>query len=557
MKNIRFPNTNKTYLLFLIVWFLINIFQALSTSLHFDEAYYWMYSQSPAWGYFDHPPMVAWLTRIGYVLFKNELGVRLFHILLSTGTMALVLIWYKDSKFPLLPIILLLSIPLTHTHIGGFMALPDTPLAFFSILFFIGYQRFYEKPGLIVSLLMAVAVAGMIYSKYHALLVIGLTVLSNLRLLRNKYFWLTVIVTGLLLIPHIHWQFINDFPSVKYHLISRSKPWGFKYVFQYIATQYVVLGPVSAFILFWQIFAFKPQTLLEKAFKFNIWGFYIFFLFMSFRNRIEGHWTIVIMPMAIYLTYPLLERSLKWRKRFTWLALPAIIFFFIFRIYIAVDAIPNLGKSKCIFYKRDNSVMQIKEMAQGKTVAFFNNYALASMYSFYNNEPCFMFSYPGYRFSQFDLWDNKYLADGKELFTVQLVKNNPDAVMLPDGRKIETGIIQNFRSPSFLKIKEEVVSEKEGEVMIRFNLHNTSQDSVVFDHWPGFDAGIIQKKSMLKCQNISSLTTTKTLLPGQKCEAMLRIKKDELIDDKSLVLFIQTTDKVRGQLKKIVLNKNN
>ena len=26
-----------------------------------DEAYYWLWSQHLAWGYFDHPPMIAWL----------------------------------------------------------------------------------------------------------------------------------------------------------------------------------------------------------------------------------------------------------------------------------------------------------------------------------------------------------------------------------------------------------------------------------------------------------------------------------------------------------------
>ena len=28
-----------------------------------DEAYYWLWSLHPAWGYFDHPPMIAWLIR--------------------------------------------------------------------------------------------------------------------------------------------------------------------------------------------------------------------------------------------------------------------------------------------------------------------------------------------------------------------------------------------------------------------------------------------------------------------------------------------------------------
>ena len=37
----------------------LNLLQAHFTELIFDEAYYWHYAQNMAWGYFDHPPMVA------------------------------------------------------------------------------------------------------------------------------------------------------------------------------------------------------------------------------------------------------------------------------------------------------------------------------------------------------------------------------------------------------------------------------------------------------------------------------------------------------------------
>lgn len=49
-----------------------------------EEAYYWMYSQYPALGYLDHPPMVAWLILAGTTLLGDvELGVRLGTLLLT------------------------------------------------------------------------------------------------------------------------------------------------------------------------------------------------------------------------------------------------------------------------------------------------------------------------------------------------------------------------------------------------------------------------------------------------------------------------------------------
>ena len=54
------------------------------TPLTFDEAYYWMWSKHLAFGYYDHPPMVAFVIRAGTVIAGDtELGVRLVSILLA------------------------------------------------------------------------------------------------------------------------------------------------------------------------------------------------------------------------------------------------------------------------------------------------------------------------------------------------------------------------------------------------------------------------------------------------------------------------------------------
>ena len=90
------PNTFKSFIqthhraLFYSAWILLNLIQATSTELFDDEAYYWVYSIFPAWGYFDHPPMVAMLIKAGYVIFHNELGVRIFSLILSTIAVYLV-----------------------------------------------------------------------------------------------------------------------------------------------------------------------------------------------------------------------------------------------------------------------------------------------------------------------------------------------------------------------------------------------------------------------------------------------------------------------------------
>ncbi len=64
---------------------------AAVTPLAFDEAYYWQWSKNLAWGYYDHPPMIAFIIRAGTAIFGDtSLGVRFVPFLLSIVATAAV-----------------------------------------------------------------------------------------------------------------------------------------------------------------------------------------------------------------------------------------------------------------------------------------------------------------------------------------------------------------------------------------------------------------------------------------------------------------------------------
>ena len=81
------PKLPKLFIYLLGLVFIINLLQSYFTDLIFDEAYYWHYAQNMAWGYFDHPPMVALLVKISSLFFTGELGVRFMSCVLSVGTL--------------------------------------------------------------------------------------------------------------------------------------------------------------------------------------------------------------------------------------------------------------------------------------------------------------------------------------------------------------------------------------------------------------------------------------------------------------------------------------
>src|SRR6266480_3609972 len=62
----------------------LRLVAAAWTPLTFDEAYYWIWSKHLAGGYYDHPPMVAFVIRAGTMIAGDtEFGVRLVSILLA------------------------------------------------------------------------------------------------------------------------------------------------------------------------------------------------------------------------------------------------------------------------------------------------------------------------------------------------------------------------------------------------------------------------------------------------------------------------------------------
>ena len=88
----------KLFLYLLGAIFVLNVLQAHFTELIFDEAYYWHYAQNMAWGYSDHPPMVALLIKVSSFFFEEELGVRFMSCILSVGTLLILWLLIDNDK---------------------------------------------------------------------------------------------------------------------------------------------------------------------------------------------------------------------------------------------------------------------------------------------------------------------------------------------------------------------------------------------------------------------------------------------------------------------------
>jgi hypothetical protein len=445
--------SKKTNVIFYSIWIISLLIQAHFTELLADEAYYWQYSQQLAWGYFDHPPMVALFIKIGYNLFQNELGVRLLFVLSSAIT---IWIWQKIIKPKNLTLFYTTVVSIAILHAIGFIASPDGPMLLFASMFLLAYKRFLTNTNLITSLLLAITIACLLLTKYHGIIIIGITVLSNLKLLKSFYFWMTAVVSCMLLLPHILWQINAGYPSIHYHLFERSQlPYNIGFTLEYLAVQLIVLGPIIGLILFYVFKKFAAQNSFEKTLKWCFWSGYLFFLLMSFKGKTEAYWTLFIVVPGLYFAYQHIESSAKLSrivsKQFPWvIALILIARVFLIYNFLPLNKITDDVIKK--FHYKKNIALVIAKTVGEHPVAFMNSYQKASLLSFYTGLPSFSLNNVKGRKNQYDLWQSEEQFRGRDVVIIPnyYINNYTPVITTLDTFYFTT--ISNFQSYSAIHI---------------------------------------------------------------------------------------------------------
>ncbi len=440
----KFP---RLFLYLLGALFLLNLVQSIFTELIYDEAYYWYYAQNLDWGYFDHPPMVALLIKLSSFLFEGELGVRLMSCILGVGTIAIlwVLIDHKKKKEYIIHFFLLLfAMPLLNVY--GFLTLPDTPLLFFTALFLLAYKRFLSESSLVNILFLGLTMAALMYSKYHAVLVIFFVLLSNLKLLKNKYAWFAVLISLLAYLPHFAWLYENDFVTIKYHLFERpNQPYSFEgFTLGYILNLIINFGLLFPFA-YWALFKKKDNGYFDKALRFLSYGIIVFFLISSFQRRTQTQWVIVIcIPMAL-LAYEYLLHNTKSRQWMYRLGLVSFVLLLIGRIGLAYEPLFPV-----IYETHGNKewVSKIRSEVGDMPIVFENSYRRSPMYQFYSGGiTTFSLNNVHYRQNQYTIDDSEAKVQGKKIAYVSLYLNKGDFEYQDiKGGEFKGVFIENFES---------------------------------------------------------------------------------------------------------------
>jgi 4-amino-4-deoxy-L-arabinose transferase-like glycosyltransferase len=307
---------------------LLRLVAAAWTPLTFDEAYYWMWSKHLAGGYYDHPPGVAVVIRLGTMIAGDtELGVRLVSILL-----ALPMSWAVYRTAAILfggvrvaaTATMLLNVTLM-AAVGTLIVTPDAPLLAASSFVLFCLAKVLETERGAWWLAVGAAVGLALLSKYTALffgpmILIWLSSVPKLRRwLISPWLYLGGAVSLVIFSPVILWNADHHWVSF-IKQIGRARIGDFRpaFIAELIPTQVAfatplvfILGAMGLYALIKRHAGASAARMLINA---TFWTIVVYFIWHSLHARVEANWFAPVYP-AFAIAAAVAAILIRWDAR--------------------------------------------------------------------------------------------------------------------------------------------------------------------------------------------------------------------------------------------------
>jgi 4-amino-4-deoxy-L-arabinose transferase-like glycosyltransferase len=471
----------------------LRLVAAAFTPLTFDEAYYWTWSKHLAGGYYDHPPMVAVLIRLGtLVAGDTELGVRLASVLLAIPMSFAV---YRTAELLFgsrrlaATATILLNITLM-AAVGTMIVTPDAPLLVASsfVLFYLAKVLATERGAWWLAVGAAVGLA--LLSKYTALffgpaILIWLVAVPKLRRwLVSPWPYLGGVLAFAIFSPVIFWNANHQWMSfLKQFGRARIEDFTLVYIGEIIPTQIAfatpfvfVLGVMGLYALWRRKAGASPARVLISS---TFWTITLYFVWHSLHSRVEANWFGPVYP-AFAIAAAVAGNLVQWRGRtkrtvefcLRWAAPSGIVLFAL----VVVQA--NTGV--LTGYRRDASVRSVgigwrdaaREVEavrrrEGATCVLALDYGTTSWLAFYLPKGSCV-AQRGQRFRWVNMPEPDPAQLESKLLYVDEAREDQPLLKKDFARVQKVGEIRRMRGPLLIETLElDVLEGPKGEVFDR------------------------------------------------------------------------------------------
>ncbi|MEH2476040.1 4-amino-4-deoxy-L-arabinose transferase-like glycosyltransferase [Nitrobacteraceae bacterium AZCC 2161] len=307
---------------------LLRLVAAAWTPLTFDEAYYWVWSKHLAGGYYDHPPMVAVVIRLGTMIAGDtEFGVRLVSVLLALP-MSFAVYRTAELLFGGQRVASTATLLLNATMMaaaGTMIVTPDAPLLVASSFVLLALAQVLATGRGVWWLAVGAAVGVALLSKYTALffgpaILIWLVAVPKLqRWLISPWPYLGGLVALAVFSPVILWnadhQWVSFIKQLGRARIAHFNP---AFVAELIPTQIAfatplvfILGVMGLYALAWRNSGAWPARTLINA---TLWTIVLYFVWHALHNRVEANWFAPVYP-AFAIAAAVAANVTPWKPR--------------------------------------------------------------------------------------------------------------------------------------------------------------------------------------------------------------------------------------------------
>lgn len=247
---------NRAFYGLLVFHFLIWVSLGMALDLHPDEADHWVWSQYLSWGYYEHPPMIAWAIRFFTMLLGNnqwamEIGPQ-FIALLSFLSIFLLARKAFEARTAFLSVLCLEATPLF--TVGSMIVTIDTVLILFFLWAALGFwkgfdqgdKKYYYFAGLALGLALLSKVTAILFPL--SCLLFLLFSRERRKYLREPHLYLALFVGLMIFSPFIYWNMTHEWISIKSQLekgLTGGRNWN--QVLGFWFGQPLILGPVLFF----------------------------------------------------------------------------------------------------------------------------------------------------------------------------------------------------------------------------------------------------------------------------------------------------------------------
>lgn len=312
------PDNQKNFVILCIFVLLTTAFRlwfAAKLGIAPDEAYYRQWSENLAFTYIDHPPLVAWMMRLGVIAVGDtSLGLRFFAVLFcALGTFGVYFIGREMNLDRNAAVFgAMISSLLVTPAAAAVICTPDTFLGVFGIFAVLAALHIKQGGSPVWRYVFALCLAGGVWSKHSALLWTLVLLVATFKRpvvfkLRGIAHWAAAgALFFILVLPYVVAEIRLGFPSVSFqsaHLTGRlpgddliAPLTGLMHVGEILSGQIGLITPLVA--VFFAIYLLRVRTETSIVLKTAVLAPMLATVIAGFFTHPEQNWAAVGHPLV-------------------------------------------------------------------------------------------------------------------------------------------------------------------------------------------------------------------------------------------------------------------